>query len=594
VLLLASMRGGQPPVKPSWKLRLEVGALAPPHAQELLLDVAGDIDPGSPLMPTVLDALGGVPLAIELFAAQAAGLGDLGFAWRQWAKRRVAMLSRGADADRLSSLAVSLSASLASPRMNDAARRLYKALGRLPDGWEFDAVDQLLPGDVDDPAQRLLRTRLVYPEAGRLRMLKPVREHALAQPLEPADERHLAELLGALADALPLQQESPPDPERAARARREIANVEAGLAGMRPSGPAERHDLGWRWMQVGDTRLARSELAAALRAYEAAEAEFRGCMALEPDHARWRRSAAIASLRIGEGRRVQGEFGAARLACGTAVSTLEALAAVEPGNPQWRRDLAVARSGQAELLVAAGDLAGGAAAHAGALEVLEALAATGPADAALERDLLVAWIKVGQLKLRQRDLAAALAAHERAAGFAAALARRDPTSPEWRRDRSVARLGTGDVLREQGDLAAALAAYEEARAIREDLAAAEPGNPRRERDLAVCWERIAMTRHRLGERAGALEAWRRALAISERLAEAHPDNVDLRLAPAIHLNGIADALDHGDVMARREAEASLRRALELLRAAADAHRLDAERQGWIPALEAKLAKLAEG
>ena len=81
--------GGQPPVKPSWKLRLEVGALAPPHAQELLLDVAGDIDPGSPFMPTVLDALGGVPLAIELFAAQAAGLGDLGLAWRQWAKRRV-------------------------------------------------------------------------------------------------------------------------------------------------------------------------------------------------------------------------------------------------------------------------------------------------------------------------------------------------------------------------------------------------------------------------------------------------------------------------------------------------------------------------
>ena len=60
-------------------------------------------------------------------------------------------------------------------RMNDAARRLYTALGRLPDGWEFDAVDQLLPGDVDDAAQGLLGTRLVYPEAGRLRMLGPVR-----------------------------------------------------------------------------------------------------------------------------------------------------------------------------------------------------------------------------------------------------------------------------------------------------------------------------------------------------------------------------------------------------------------------------------
>ena len=80
---------------------------------------------------------------------------------------------------------------------------------------------------------------------------------------------------------------------------------------------------------------------------------------------------------------------------------------------------------------------------------------------------------------------------------------------------------------------------------------------------------------RLGDRAGALEAWRRALAISERLAEAHPDNVDLRLAPAIHLSGLADALDHGDPAARREAGELLHRALEFLRAAAGAYRLDA-------------------
>ena len=150
------------------------------------------------------------------------------------------MLAREGELDRLSSLVVSLGASLTSPRMNDLARRLYAVLGRLPAGWARENAGQLLPGDIDDAPVRLLRTRLVRFEDGRLRMLGPIREHALAQQLADGDEAHLAELLTGLADALPLQHETAADPARAAQARREIANIEAALGEIRAAGTWRR------------------------------------------------------------------------------------------------------------------------------------------------------------------------------------------------------------------------------------------------------------------------------------------------------------------------------------------------------------------
>ena len=594
VLLLASMRSGNPPVSPSWKLRFELAPLPAPYDRQLLLDIAPDLDPGSAALPQALRALDCVPLAIELFAAQAAGQGSLDYAWSQWRSERVGMLAREGVPDRLSSLAVSLEASLGSPRMNDLARRLYPVLGRLPAGWAREHAGQLLPDALDDAPVRLLRTRLVRFEDGRLRMLGPVREHALAQNLAPADEAHLTALLTGLADALPLQHEGAADPARAAQAQGEIANIEAALGTIRAAAPEDAHQLGWRWMQVGDTRLTECVLAAALHAYQAAEQQFSGCVQAEGEQPRWRRSLAAAQLRIGDVRRDLGELGIARGAYSAAIALLETLVAGEPEQAQWQRDLAIARSELADTLLAMGDVAGAASAQGAALDMLKAQAAASPEDAAAQRDLLVGWAKLGQLKLRQRDAAAALAAHGNAAAIASAQLLRSPESAAWQRDLSVARLGIGDAQRALGELPPALAAYGEALAARERLAAAAPAEPYRQYDLAVACERVALTREAIGDAPGALAAWRRALSISERVAAAHPDSIDLQLAPVTHLHGIARLLARGEPAGHAEAVAMLQRAIDILRAAAAADRLDAERTGWIAAIETRLADLTAG
>jgi hypothetical protein len=138
-------------------------------------------------------------------------MGNLRPVWRRWQEERTALLDRGgADADHLTSLAVSLGFSLDSPRIRlkpphraDAPGRLYAMVGRLPDGLAFGDpgdAELLLPGDGDEAAECLVRTRLTRPEADRLRMLAPVREHAAG--IELADEdatalwAHYLELAG--------------------------------------------------------------------------------------------------------------------------------------------------------------------------------------------------------------------------------------------------------------------------------------------------------------------------------------------------------------------------------------------------------------
>ena len=492
------------------------------------------------MIDTALAALDGVPLAIELFAAQVAGQGSLRAAWQQWASQR--RRPTEPQAEPKSPLTVSLDFALASPRLDDTARRLYAALGRLPQGWPAERVGELLSQPVGDAASHLVQASLVRQEGGRLAMLGPVRDHALAQPLPDADEQHLAACILALADALPLQQEAAADPALAGRATSELANVEAALGRQRPQAPPERHVLGWRWMQVGDTHLGQGSPSAAQRAYQAAGQQFRGCMQQEPAQARWQRSTAVAMLRSGDVQRDQGELVKARRAYDSAAQMLGTVAGLEPGQKQWRRDLAVARSALADVMLAQGEVAEAAVVHTSALDVLQALARAEPGDTGIQRDLLVAWAKVGQLRLRQADPAAALSAHAAAAEIAGALAAREPHNREWQRDLSVAKLGAGDAHRGGGDLAAALTAYTDGLAIRERLAAEAPDDLRHQRDLAVALERVAVTRQALGQMDGALQAWRQALAISEALAAAHPDNVGLGLAQVTHLHGIAQTL----------------------------------------------------
>ena len=75
---------------------------------------------------------------------------------------------------------MSVEASLASPLMTAAARRLFGLLGMLPDGVAREDLPALLPDQGLAAGAVLRRLGLVFDEGPRMRMLAPVREHAAA------------------------------------------------------------------------------------------------------------------------------------------------------------------------------------------------------------------------------------------------------------------------------------------------------------------------------------------------------------------------------------------------------------------------------
>jgi hypothetical protein len=279
VALVASIRGGAVPARPVWRRRLEAHRLVHPHDRDLLLAVAGDVPPEGPLLPDVLRALDGWPLAIELFGAQAGGLGALDLTWRRWQSERTAMLDRGeTDPDRLTSLAVSLGFSLDSPRLRlapphpaDAAVRLYRMAGRLPDGLAVADADALLPGAGSVAMHCLVRARLAYTDGGRIRMLAPVREHAAGLALTPTDLTALLTHYLGLAAELGRYFDGDRRGIELPRLRAELVNIDALIARAAATAGAAaalQRELGSLSLGIGDARRELGQLALALAPYE--------------------------------------------------------------------------------------------------------------------------------------------------------------------------------------------------------------------------------------------------------------------------------------------------------------------------------------
>ena len=87
------------------------------------------------------------------------------------------MLQRmGGDRPELS-VAVSVEASVTSPRMDHAAQRLLALLGVLHDGITEDGLAALMPGTGLAAAATLRQVGLAFDEGARLRTFAPIREY---------------------------------------------------------------------------------------------------------------------------------------------------------------------------------------------------------------------------------------------------------------------------------------------------------------------------------------------------------------------------------------------------------------------------------
>jgi tetratricopeptide (TPR) repeat protein/pimeloyl-ACP methyl ester carboxylesterase len=191
--LCATMRGAQRPSQIHWDFVLEVLKLSPPDARKLFLDLSGlSSDFNEEPLNKLLNAMDGVPLALELIAEQAQYT-PLDALWREWETRTIAVLKRSRrPLGKLDSLEVSIDLSLSSSRVNEAGYKLFRILGRLPGGLNAESLEALLPDGHFSGASCLRQTRLAYDVGGRIALLAPIREYAKTLALEPSEQRHLA------------------------------------------------------------------------------------------------------------------------------------------------------------------------------------------------------------------------------------------------------------------------------------------------------------------------------------------------------------------------------------------------------------------
>ena len=176
--LLASFRGREPVGGPAWRVRF-VEHLAPPYDTELFLRHAHSIRADDPDLLPLVKALGGIPLAIELVAAQAYGLDELTSLRQRWDAVGVDLaVHPDFPSGPLTSLPHSIELSLRSERLNEPSRYLFQLLGQLPAGLCSEDRDALLGNSGFDAERRIHRVGLAVSRGGRIDLLSPVRNHA--------------------------------------------------------------------------------------------------------------------------------------------------------------------------------------------------------------------------------------------------------------------------------------------------------------------------------------------------------------------------------------------------------------------------------
>jgi tetratricopeptide (TPR) repeat protein len=232
VSLLASLRGRVAPLSPLWARQFRLSDLEPEEARAMFRAHAPLVAEDDPHLARFLDELGGNPLAIQLVAGRAAAHETLADLWADWQALgpKLARNSEMPERHRHASLANSIEFSLASRRLDESGRRLFRLLGALPAGIaREDRVVLLGLEKGSDGADQLLRLGLAYTEHDRLDLLPPIRRHALARHAPQGEDaqgwaRHLLQLTEELGERFQAH-----GGEVVVRLRPELPNLEAAL-----------------------------------------------------------------------------------------------------------------------------------------------------------------------------------------------------------------------------------------------------------------------------------------------------------------------------------------------------------------------------
>jgi tetratricopeptide (TPR) repeat protein len=226
--LVATLRRTTPVT--GWETTDEVKRLDPPDDLAAFHQHSGKKFQADPDVGAFVATLDGWPLVIRLAALRSRAYRKIADFRKVWAEQRAVLPAPGDD--RTTNFAVCVALSLNSRQMTPDGRRLLAALARLPDGVRYDDLAGVF-GDGSAEADAAVRTvgGLVIEDrqAGRLRMLAPLREHlGTILPFEEKDReqviRYYCQIAGERKDAPSGKWE-----EVNARLAREIANVQAAV-----------------------------------------------------------------------------------------------------------------------------------------------------------------------------------------------------------------------------------------------------------------------------------------------------------------------------------------------------------------------------
>lgn len=232
VVLVVSIRGADRVGGPPWALVQPVGPLSQSLSNDLFRRIAPNVAADDPYLAQFTEALGGVPLAIELVASRAWTADNLADLWAEWRKVGTRLAARpDFRRTRKTSLDRSIELSLRSRRVNPATLRLFAYLGQLPAGLAAADRDGLMGDEGFEASERLCRVGLAFRKGPRLQVLPPIRDYA-ARHYPPAKRaalkwpRYYLDLTRDLGGQLGMAG----DAGIYRRLRQELPNVQAAFA----------------------------------------------------------------------------------------------------------------------------------------------------------------------------------------------------------------------------------------------------------------------------------------------------------------------------------------------------------------------------
>jgi eukaryotic-like serine/threonine-protein kinase len=185
-----------------------------------------------------------------------------------------------------------------------------------------------------------------------------------------------------------------------------------------------------------------------------------------------------------------------------------------------------------------------------AIQYLNELASETGVDRALQHELALGYERIASIQGNPQvsnvgDPAGAMVNYRKSLDMRERLLKEEPANASLKRDLARTYEGLGNVLIFGGKLRDAEAAYQRAMTLAEELARASPTDSKAQLALAAALTSAAFVQYRpghsnLGNMAGALGHHERALAIREAVAAAQPGDDELRLAPDITYQTLAD------------------------------------------------------